>query len=72
MNSEHYRLEALKLAVEVLKEFKENMAVPTTDLAEKYYQFIIQDQVKAEQAQKEAEKQQYKIPPNQRNPKFDY
>lgn len=75
MNSEHYRLEALKLAVDVYKtniNHSNHIGVildksfSIKELADTYFEWIIQDQVKAEQAKQEAEKPQYKIPPSQR------
>ena len=65
MNSEHYRLEALKVA-ELWLRNSGSKADHCIEVAEKFYQWIIQDQVKAEQAKKESEKPQYKIPPSQK------
>jgi hypothetical protein len=76
MNSEHYRLEALKLAVDVYKfntqmwmnvsqDFKQ---IGIKELFDVYYEVIMQDAVKAEEEAKKAKEPQYKMPPNLRTP----
>jgi len=58
MNKEHYRLEAMKLAMQ------SNLNGPYTEIAEGFYNWIMQDVIIEEKAKREEEnKPLYKIRP---------
>jgi hypothetical protein len=61
---ENYRLESLKCSIDALKDVGIGFDYVLV-LAEKYYQYIMQDKIKEEKDQKELDQRpNYKVPPS--------